>query len=189
MNSKIRLFFEFRIPLISYLLIFCVILMLFAFRVPFLSLENQFSQIGLLVLYAGYTLRVVASITMKYMDKIKITGLYAICRHPLLLAQIIMLIGLNFIVQNRYFVLISTIIFLCNDLLAAIKYDRILAHHYRDIWRIYAKHTNFLIPFTKRIKDVFIAKLSQSELENGQNAPIFIMIYLILIEIATISNL
>ena len=90
---------------------------------------------------------------------------------------------------NSYFILASLIILICNDFLAYRKYDKILAHHYRDVWKIYAKHTNFLIPFTNRVKDVFECKLSQSELDNGQNAPIFFTIYAILVEIATFSNL
>jgi hypothetical protein len=123
------------------------------------------------------------------MGKIKITGIYAICRHPLLLAQIISLIGLNVIVSNIYFSIASIIIFICNDYLSSKKYDKILSYHYRDIWSIYAKHTNFLLPITDRVKDVFSGSLSQSELEEGQNAPIFFAIYAILVETATLSNL
>ena len=189
MKNKLRMFFEFRIPLISYLLLFVVILVLFFFDYNFHSLSEKNSQVGAMILFAGFALRVLATTTMKYMGKIKITGVYAICRQPFLLAQIISFIGLNVIVCNSYFILASLIILICNDFLAYRKYDKILAHHYRDVWKIYAKHTNFLIPFTNRVKDVFECKLSQSELDNGQNAPIFFTIYAILVEIATFSNL
>ena len=189
MSNKLRLFFEFRIPLISYLILFCVIFVLFLFDQQFQSLSIKSSQIGAIVLFAGFGIRVLATITMKYMGKIKITGIYAICRQPLLLAQIISFIGLNIIVMNSYFMLVSLIVFVCNDFFAYRKYDKILLHHYRDVWKIYSKHTNFLIPFTNRIKDVFNTKLSQSEFDNSRNTSIFLAIYAILVEIATFSNL
>jgi len=189
MNNKLRLFFEFKIPLISYLILFLVIFVLFLFDCQFYSLSNKSSQIGSLILFIGFGLRILATVTTKYMGKIKITGIYAICRHPYLLAQIVSFIGLNIIVSNIYFLFLSTVVIICNDFLACKKYDRILAHHYKDIWHIYAKHTNFIIPFTKRAKDVFSASLSQYEFDNGRNTPIFLAIYAILVEIATFSAL
>ena len=189
MNKKIKLFFEFRTPIITYTLLFVAIFILFIFGHNFQPLSSSQAQIGSLILFAGFGIRVLASITSKYMGKIKITGIYAICRHPFLLAQIVSLIGLNVIVSNIYFLTISAIVFICNDYFSSKKYDKILSHHYRDIWRIYAKHTNFLLPITSRVKDVFSGTLSQSEFENGQNTPIFFMIYAILVEIATFSNL
>ena len=189
MNKKIKLFFEFKIPIISYVLLSIAIFIIFLLGHSFQSLSSKQAQIGSLILFAGFGIRVLATITAKYMGKIKITGIYAICRHPLLLAQIVSLIGLNIIVSNIYFFAASIIIFICNDYLSSKKYDKILSHHYRDVWKIYAKHTNFLLPITSRIKDVFAGSLSQSEFENGQNAPIFFIIYAILVEIATFSNL
>lgn len=189
MNNKLRLFFEFKIPLISYIILFIALIVLFFFNVAFASLGNKSSQIGALVLFVGCALRTLATLTNKYMGRIKITGVYALCRQPLLLAQIIMLCGMNVIVMNEWFCLISIIVFLCNDCLAYRKYDKILSHHYRDVWKIYAKHTYFLVPITKRVKDVFNATLSQTELDSSQNAPIFLLVYFMLIEIATFSNL
>ncbi len=189
MNSKLRIFFEFRVPIISYILIFITIFVLFLCGVNYTSLHTKSSQIGTLLLLGGFGIRVLASLTTKYFGKIKITGIYAVCRHPMLLGQAISVIGLNCIVCNQYFFIISTIIFICNDFIATTKYDKILAHHYRDAWKIYSSQTNFILPFTSHIQDTTRSSISVAELKNSRNLPIFIVIYLILIEIATLSNM
>ncbi len=189
MNYKLKSFFEFRLPFISYCILFCAIFALFLSEQHFQALSTNSSQIGSLILFFGFGIRVLATITPKYMGKIKITGIYAICRQPLLLAQFISLIGLNIIVSNVYFFFISTIVFIFNDFLSLKKYDKILAFKYKDIWKIYAKHTNFVIPISNRIRDIFSSSISRSEFLDNQNTLIFIMIYAILVEIATFSNL
>lgn len=189
MSPKLRIFFEFRVPIISYLLIFITIFVLFLFNVEYKSLHIKTSQIGILLLLCGFGIRVLASLTTKYFGKIKITGIYAICRHPMLLGQMISVIGLNCIVCNQYFFIVSMIIFICNDFMATMKYDKILAHHYRDIWKIYSSQTRFILPFTNRIQDVMKLNISSAELNNSKNFLIFIIIYMILIEIATFSNM
>ncbi len=188
MNTRLVSFFEFKIPAISYIILMLVVFLLFLFDNHFLPLSSSSSQIGSLILFFGFGVRVIATKTSKYMGKIKVTGIYAICRQPLLLAQIISLIGLNIIVSNIYFMFISMILFVCNDLFAAIKYDKILSHHYKDIWTIYAKYTHFLMPISSHFKDIF-SKSFEKDKYNNSNIVIFCLIYLILVEIAIFSNL
>lgn len=189
MSSKLRCFFEFRIPLISYFVLFVAIFILYlsGFEIP--SLSTIRSQIGSIILMAGFVIRIIATITTRYMGKIKIVGVYAICRQPLLLAQIISFIGLNIIIANPIFILATTIVFIANDLFSARRYEKILLHHYKEIWKIYANKTKFLLPFTTRIKDVFRPSISSTELDNTHNTLIFIAIYIILVEISTLSLL
>lgn len=189
MNNRLRLFFEFRLPFVSYLILFFSILFLYFFGFEYATLGEYSSQVGLIILFIGFGIRVLASITIKYLGKIKITGIYALCRQPLLLGQFVSFIGLNIIVSNVYFCAISCLVFVCNDVLSAKKYDKILEHHYKDIWRIYAKNTNFVIPFTKRVNDVFKPSVSSMEIDNSKNTYIFIIIYAILVEIATLGNM
>ena len=186
---KMRTFFEFRIPLITYFILSIAILVLFLFDFQYQPLYTHRSQIGILVLFLGFLIRILASLTIKYLGKIKITGIYALCRQPLLLAQFLSIIGLNIIISNGYFAILSIVVFFLNDYLSMKKYDRILAHSYKEIWKIYAENTNFVIPFSRRVNDFFKQSLSIIELDNSSNLPIFILIYAILIEIATLSNL
>ena len=189
MNERLRKFFEFRIPLISYCLMFVIILLLYLFNESFFPLHLKRQQCGILLLFAGFAVRVLASFTTRYLGKLKITGIYAICRQPLLLAQLISLLGMNLIVSNYFFFIASLFIFVCNDCLAMIKYDKILSHHYRDIWKIYSGQTNFILPSSSRMKDVFQPSLSVAEADNSSNLPIFLALYVILIEIATLSGM
>ena len=189
MNDKLRVFFEFRLPLLSYVFLFICIIVLYCFNVQIPPLGIYQSQIGILFLFAGFGLRILASSTVKYLGKIKITGVYAMCRHPMLLGQFLSFFGLNLMVKNIFFTIFSIILFICNDFISCKKYDKILSHHYRDIWKIYAKHTNFVFPFTRRIKDTLTPSLSTSETENSHNFPIFLLIYIIMVEIATLSNM
>ena len=189
MNKKFRVFFEFRVPLISYLLMFATIIFLYLFGRNFTPLHLKVQQCGILLMSLGFVLRILASATTKYMGKLKITGIYAVCRQPLLLSQLVSVLGLNLIVSDIFFLLISMIIFFCNDYLAMKKYDKILAHQYRDIWNIYSGNTNFVLPFNVRMQDVLRFSISANEMEGSRNLPIFLVIYLILIEIATLSGL
>ncbi len=189
MNGRLRNFFEFRIPLISYGLLFGSLLVLYTFNESFFPLHLKTQQCGILILFFGFAIRILASATTRYLGKLKITGVYALCRQPLLLAQFISLIGLNLIVSNIYFFGISAIVFACNDCLAMKKYDKILAYHYRDIWKIYSEHTHFILPVGVRAKDVLQPSLSVNEMDSSKNTPIFLLIYAILIEIATLSNM
>ena len=189
MNERLRNFFEFRVPLISYGLVFVVIFVLYLFNESFFPLHLKVQQCGILLLFAGFAVRVLASFTTRYLGKLKITGIYALCRQPLLLAQFISLLGMNLIVSNYFFFIASLFIFVCNDCFAMVKYDKILAYHYRDIWKIYSAQTNFFLPSSARIKDIFRPSLSIAEADNSSNLPIFLVIYVILIEIATLSNM
>lgn len=189
MSKKLRMFFEFRIPLISYVLLGIIIAILFFTGHQFYPLSVITSQIGCILVVFGLLIRILASVTTKYLGKIKITGVYAICRQPMLLAQFFIIIGFNFIVLNPIFFVSSLIIFFANDVLAMTKYDSILEHYYREIWQIYKSQTRFVLPFTKRIKDVFSKSLSVNELDNSSNTFIFIAIYALLVEIAMFSSI
>ena len=127
--------------------------------------------------------------TVKYLGKIKITGVYALCRHPMLLAQFISFIGVNLLVQNQYFTILAIAIFIINDCFSAKKYDKLLARHYRDIWEIYKQSTNFIIPITNRVKDVFRKSISVGESNKANNMIVFGTMYLFLVEIAVLSTL
>lgn len=187
MNSRLRTFFEYRVPLISYLFLFVSIFILYLVGFDITSLSTIKNQIGSLILMFGFTMRVMASLTTRYLGKIKITGLYAICRQPLLLSQMISYIGLNIIIANHFFLLITIIVFFANDVFCAKKYDKILRHTYRDIWKIYAKNTSFLLPTYIRWKDVFKKNISSIEIDNSHNFLIFLFICVILIEISALS--
>lgn len=189
MNEKIRVFFEFRIPLIFYCLVFVAIIILYLCGFQYQPLSTAQAQIGTLFLFFGFLIRVLASYTKKYMGKIKITGIYAICRHPMLLGQFFSLVGLNVIISNIYFSIVSSIIFATNDCIASIRYDKLLSHHYRDIWKIYATNTRFVLPFSTRTGDILSPSLSITSVDRSGNITIFIAIYCILIEIAIFSNL
>lgn len=189
MNGKLRVFFEFRLPLISYVILFFSILLLYIFNFRISPITTHIAQFGILILFAGFGIRILASITVKYLGKIKITGIYAICRHPMLLGQFISFVGLNLMVCNILFTFISIVVFVCNDVLSCIKYDKILAHYYRDVWKIYSKNTKFVLPFTNRIKDVLTPSISSYELDNSHNTPIFFAMYAIMVELSTLSNL
>jgi hypothetical protein len=69
------------------------------------------------------------------------------------------------------------------------KYDKLLARHYRDIWDIYAQSTNFVVPLTNRVKDVFRKSISVSESNKANNMIVFGAMYLFLVEIAVLSTL
>lgn len=190
MNDRLRYFFEFKVPLVSYFVLAIIIvgLYLYGFIPQPLTLTN--AQIGGIIVFTGFILRTFATSTTAYLGKIKITGPYALCRHPLLLSQVITVFGLNIIMLNTFFMLLSTLVFFVNDYRFTKKYDKILAHTYKDIWKIYAKKTFFILPITKSVKNIFcIKQLSLKETEKHTNIPIFIFIYLILVEIATISGL
>lgn len=189
MSNKLRCFFEFKIPFLSYCILFVSIFIIYLSGFEIQSLSTIRSQIGSIILMAGFVIRIIATTTTRYMGKIKIVGVYAICRQPLLLAQIISFVGLNVIVANPIFILATIIVFITNDLFSARRYEKILFHHYKEIWKIYASNTRFLLPLTKRVKDVFRASLSSKELDNTQNVLIFIAIYIIFIEISTLSLL
>ena len=187
MDKRLRLFFEFRIPLISYFLFGIVIFILFLFNHRFQPLSTMLSQFGCFFIVSGFCIRLLASITTKYLGKIKITGIYALCRQPMLLAQIFVLIGFNLIVFNPFFLALSLIIFLSNDCVAMYKYDKILAHYYREVWQIYKSQTRFLLPITNRVNDVLHANTSVNEIANSSNTLIFLIIYALLVEIAMFS--
>ena len=189
MNNKLRVFFEFRLPLISYSFIFVSILLLFIFNFRIQPLTSHISQVGILLLFFGFGIRIIATSTVKYLGKIKITGIYAICRHPMLLGQFISFVGLNLMICNIFFTIFSIILFFANDYMSSKKYEKLLSHHYRDIWKIYSRNTNFVIPWIWRIKDAFIPSLSENEVDNGYNFSIFLVIYSIMVEIATLSNM
>lgn len=138
-------------------------------------------------MFGGFGLRILATSTKKYLGKIKITGIYAICRQPLLLSQIFVIVGLNMLVRNVFFLSFSVVLLVVNDFLCAKKYDKVLSRYYRDVWKIYAEHTNFIIPFTKRVKDVFTKTLSTAEVEKSDNVYLFIALYIILIEISVFA--
>lgn len=187
MNKKLRLFFEFRIPLISYALFSIIIAIIFFTGHRFEPLSALHSQIGCILVIFGLFIRIIASVTIKYLGKIKITGVYAICRQPMLLAQFFVVIGFNIIILNPIFFASSVVIFFANDVLAMSKYDSILGHYYREIWQIYKSQTKFVLPFTNRVKDVFNSSLSVNELDNSSNTFIFLIIYALLVEIAMFS--
>ncbi len=189
MSNKLRFFFEFKLPFLSYCILSISILIIYLSGFEIQTLSTIKSQIGSIILMAGFVLRIIATTTTRYMGKIKIVGVYAICRQPLLLAQIISFIGLNIIIANPIFVLITIIIFITNDLFSARRYEKILLHHYKEIWKIYASNTKFLLPFTKRVKDVFRPSISSKEIDNSHNTLIFIAIYIILVEISILSLL
>ena len=187
MNSKLRTFFEYRVPLISYLFLFIAIFILYLVGFEITSLSTIKNQVGSLILMLGFIMRIIASLTTRYLGKIKITGLYAICRQPLLLSQMISYIGLNIIIANHFFLLVTIVVFFANDVFSAKKYDKILCHTYRDVWKIYAKNTNFLFPVHIRWKDVFKKNISSTEIDNSHNFLIFLCICIILIEISALS--
>ncbi len=189
MNDKLRLFFEFRVPLFSYFLWGVAAFVVFLFGYEFQPLHTKVAQFGCIFIFSGLALRMAASMTVKYLGKIKITGVYALCRHPMLLAQFISFIGVNLLVQNPYFTIMACVIFLVNDCFSAKKYDKLLARHYRDIWEIYAQSTNFVIPLTNRVKDVFRKSISVSESNKANNMIVFGAIYLFLVEIAVLNTL
>ena len=189
MNNKIRLFFEFRIPLISYILIFIAVFISFLSGHTFQPLHTKLSQLGIIFIFLGFGIRVLSTITKRYMGKIKITGIYAVCRHPMLIGQFFAFVGFNIIVEDILFFVLSVFIFVINDVLSEKKYDKILAYHYKSIWKIYSSQTNFVLPFTTRINDVFKPSVSSAEIERGNNFAIFLAIYTILVEIATFSSI
>ena len=190
MNEKIRAFFEFRVPLIFYCTMFATIMILYSFGNQYQPLYTTQAQFGVLFLFFGFLIRILSSYTTKYMGKIKITGIYAFCRHPILLGQFFSLIGLNLIVLNIYFTMASIIIFTMNDCIASVRYDKLLSHYYRDIWKIYKSKTHFVFPFyTRTYNALSPSNLSIKSAEDSGNFVIFTAIYCILIEIATLSNL
>lgn len=189
MNEKIRMFFEFRVPLIFYCSIFATIITLYLFGIQYQPLYTKQAQFGVLFLFFGFLIRILSSYTAKYMGKIKITGIYAFCRHPLLLGQFFSLVGLNLIVSNIYFTIASIVIFAINDCIASIRYDKLLSHHYRDIWKIYKSKTHFVLPFYTGLYNTLSPNLSTKSVENSGNFIIFVAIYCILVEIATLGNL
>ena len=67
------------------------------------------------------------------------------------------------------------------------KYDKILAHYYREVWQIYKSQTRFLLPITNRVNDVLHANTSVNEIDNSSNTLIFLIIYALLVEIAMFS--
>ena len=187
MSEKIRIFFEFRVPLITYFLIFIALVIMHFTDIEFHNFNSITSQIGGLVLFGGFGIRILATSTKKYLGKIKITGIYALCRQPLLLSQIFVIAGLNMLVRNLFFLAFSIILLIVNDFLCARKYDKVLSRYYRDVWKIYAKHTNFIVPFTKRVKDVFTKTISTAEVEKSNNIYLFAVIYIILVEISVFA--
>ena len=189
MNEKIRMFFEFRVPLIFYCLVFISIIVLYLFGIQYQPLYTTQSQLGVLLLFFGFLIRIVSTYTTKYMGKIKITGIYALCRHPILLGQFLSFVGLNAIVSNVYFTAVSVIIFTVNDCISSIRYDKLLSHHYRDIWTIYKSKTHFVLPFYTGKHNALSSNLSTRTVESNGNFTIFIAIYCVLVEIATLSNL
>ena len=189
MSEKIRRLFEFRIPLISLVLYSAIIFVLFLFREKFDNLNEIHSQVGAIILSAGFVLRVVASLTIKVKNKIKITGVYAICRQPMLLAQLLFVIGLVLVVANIYFFFFATVIFVCCDYFSAKKYDKMQEHYYKDIWKIYKSKTNFLLPSFRRWYDIQKIELSVVELDKSRNIAIFCALYFILVEVAILSSI
>ena len=190
MNKRIRLFFEFKVALLSYLIVAIIILGLYFFNITPKPLTTFNSQIGGIIIAVGFLLRTITITTLTVFDKHINTGIYALCRQPLLLSQFIVFTGLNIVVWNIFFLILSIVTFLTNDCLFAIKYDKILSHYYKNIWKTYTKTTNFIIPTLSRIKDVFIPpRLNTKKNNSNQNTLVFLSIYIILIEVATLSGL
>ena len=111
----------FRVPLFSYCLWGISAFVVFLFGYEFQPLHTKVAQFGCIFIFSGLALRMAASMTVKYLGKIKITGVYALCRHPMLLAQFISFIGVNLLVQNPYFTIMACVIFLVNDCFSAKK--------------------------------------------------------------------
>ena len=190
MHQKIKVFFEFKVPLFSYFILSAVIICLYFFNFTPQPLTTFNSQIGGMVVFVGFLLRTLITSTSTHFDKTKITGIYAVCRQPLLLSQLIIFIGFNIIMLNIFFVVLSLLTFLANDYLLAKKYDKILSHYHKNTWKNYTKQTNFVIPTLSNINNVLTPQtLNVKKHNKNHNTLIFLLIYVVLIEIATISNL
>ena len=191
MNRKVEVFFEFRLPLISYCVISIIILFLYRFHNLILQpLNTIYSQVGGMLIFIGFLLRVFTTSTSVDFDKTKITGIYALCRQPLLLSQFIVFVGFNIIVLNIFFTTTSLLTFLINDYLCAKKYDKILSHYHKNTWKTYTKHIHLFIPTLSNIQQILTPQtISVKKTNKNQNMPIFFLIYTVLIEIATLSGL
>ena len=190
MHQKIRVFFEFRVPLFSYLILSAVIVCLYFSNFTPQPLTTIKSQIGGIVVFMGFLLRLFITSTSIYFNGKKITGIYALCRQPLLLSQFIIFVGFNIIVLNMFFVVLSLLTFLTNDYVFAKKYDKILSYYNKHTWNNYAKQTNFIVPTLSNITNILTPLVFNVKKTNkNQNTPIFLSIYILLIEIATISCL
>ena len=188
MHQKIRVFFEFRVPLFSYLILSAVIVCLYVFHFTPQPLTTINAQIGGMVVFVGFLLRILTTSTPCH--KTTPTSVYALCRHPLLLSQFIIFIGFNVIMLIIFFDALSLLTFLTNDYLFAKKYDKILSRYNKNIWKNYTKHTNFVIPTLSNIINIqTIPTLSIKKNNKNQNTSIFLSIYAILVEIAIISSL
>lgn len=190
MHPRIRVFFEFRVPLLSYLILSAVIVCLFFSNFTPQPLTTINAQIGGMVVFIGFLLRIFITSTSIHFNEKKITGIYALCRQPLLLSQFIIFFGFNIIISNMFFVVLSLLTFLINDYLFAKKYDKILSYYNKHTWNTYAKQTNFIIPTLSNITNISTPLVFNVKKTNkNQNTPIFLSIYILLIEIATVSCL
>ena len=191
MKKKLRLFFEFKVPVVSYFILAVVIFCLHHFNIITQKPLTTFNaQIGGIILFSGLLLRTITTSTIRNLNNNNITGIYALCRQPLLLSQFIIFTGLNVIILNVYFMVLSLLVFFANDCLLARRYDKILSHYHKKQWITYTKHTNFVIPTLSKITHVLIKQnINPHKTNDNKNIWIFLSIYCILTEIATISNL
>ena len=189
-NQKIRIFFEFKVPLLSYLILSITIVCLYFFNFTPQPLTAINAQIGGMVVFTGFLLRTLTTSTPMQVDKKKITGIYALCRQPLLLSQLIVFVGFNIIMLNMFFVVLSFLIWLINDYLSAKKYDKILSHNNKHTLNNYTKQINFIMPNLSNITNVLTPSgFNVKHINKNQNTPIFLLIYAVLIETAVLSGL
>lgn len=176
-RDKILGYFDFHIQLVSLVILIIGGLLLSFFDNNIVNLSSIKGQIGLMFVLFGFLLRVFATKTAKYMDAIKVTGIYAFCRQPMLLAAVFIFVGFNVIVYNIKFIPISIVIFALINVLSAFKQESFMSYYFRDVWPIYKKNTGMILPFPCRVYDLLSIKLTKNHDQLLKNIVFFITIY------------
>ncbi len=181
-TQKIHNVFEFHVFVFT---IFFHLLLLSVLSIKsgnLLDIASFKGQIGTIAIFIGFLLRVVAIDTKRYLETIKITGIYAICRQPILIADALVVLGFNIIAGSLIFTVVSILFFLIFEVNYFWQYDKILQYSFKDVYKIYARYIHFVIPAAPKLKDLRIYKINlHNIINNNQNKIIFILIYLFLI--------
>jgi protein-S-isoprenylcysteine O-methyltransferase Ste14 len=181
-TEKIHNFFDFHIFIFT---VFFHLLLLFFVTIKSkgtVDIASFQGQIGTIIIFIGLLLRIFAADTKRYLNTIKVTGIYTVCRQPMLVADAIMLIGFNIIANRILFTLLSSVFFIIFEVNYFWQYDKILQHSFKDVYKIYSKYVSFIIPTIPKIKDFRMYKINlQNITSNNYNRIIFTLLYLFLI--------
>ena len=148
--------------------------------IKFISVASLRGQLGLIIIFFGLLIRMLALGTKKYENLIKITGIYGLVRQPFLLSEFFIIFGLNIIFFNIKYCIISMIIYFIINIYNTLTYDKILKKQFNNIWLEYSAKTNFIIPIPYRYKDIF-AKNYFNWMDSVSNSTIYTLIILFLI--------